>query len=60
MMLTHTSRWSHPPGNTVVPSGWQATVVNFDRDRSKPLPRLSWQVTPVSRMVQVCPPQRSP
>ena len=26
MMLTHTTRWSHPPGNPVVPSGWQATV----------------------------------
>lgn len=25
MMLTHTTRWSHPPGNAVVPSGWQAT-----------------------------------
>ena len=24
-MLTHTTRWSHPPGNAVVPSGWQAT-----------------------------------
>ena len=24
MMLTHT-RWSHPPGSTVVPSQWQAT-----------------------------------
>jgi hypothetical protein len=25
-MLTHTPRWSHPPGNTVVPSRWQATA----------------------------------
>ena len=25
MMLTHTTRWSHPPGNPVVPSGWRAT-----------------------------------
>ena len=25
VMLTHTSRWSHAPGNTVVPSRWQAT-----------------------------------
>lgn len=24
-MLTHTTRWSHPPGNPVVPSRWQAT-----------------------------------
>ncbi len=24
-MLTHTPRWSHPPGNAVVPSRWQAT-----------------------------------
>ena len=24
-MITHSSRWSHPPGNTVVPSPWQAT-----------------------------------
>ena len=24
-MLTHTTRWSHPPGNAVVPSPWQAT-----------------------------------
>ena len=24
-MLTHNSRWSHAPGNTVVPSRWQAT-----------------------------------
>lgn len=24
-MITHTIRWSHPPGNTVVPSRWQAT-----------------------------------
>ena len=23
-MLTHTPRWSHPPGNEVVPSPWQA------------------------------------
>lgn len=26
-MLTHTSRWSHPRGNEVVPSRWQATPV---------------------------------
>ena len=26
MMLTHTTRWSHPPGNAVVPSRWQAVV----------------------------------
>jgi len=25
-MLTHTPRWSHPPGNAVVPSRWQATL----------------------------------
>ena len=25
-MLTHTTRWSHPPGNAVVPSPWQATI----------------------------------
>jgi hypothetical protein len=25
-MLTYTTRWSHPPGNAVVPSPWQATV----------------------------------
>ena len=25
MMLTHTMRWSHAPGNPVVPSRWQAT-----------------------------------
>ena len=25
MMLRHTSRWSHAPGNTLVPSHWQAT-----------------------------------
>jgi len=25
-MLTHTTRWSHPPGNAVVPSPWQATA----------------------------------
>lgn len=24
-MLTNTHRWSHTPGNTVVPSRWQAT-----------------------------------
>jgi hypothetical protein len=24
-MITHTSRWSHPPDNTAVPSRWQAT-----------------------------------
>lgn len=24
-MLTHTTKWSHPPGNAVVPSPWQAT-----------------------------------
>ena len=24
-MLTHTTKWSHPPGNPVVPSRWQAT-----------------------------------
>jgi hypothetical protein len=24
-MLTHTPRWSHAPGNRVVPSRWQAT-----------------------------------
>ena len=27
-MLTHTIRWSHPPGNAVVPSPWQATGWN--------------------------------
>ena len=27
VMLTHTSRWSHAPGNAVVPSRWQATSV---------------------------------
>ena len=26
-MLTNTHRWSHAPGNTVVPSRWQATEV---------------------------------
>ena len=26
MMLSNTTRWSHPPGNAVVPSPWQATV----------------------------------
>ena len=25
-MLTHISRWSHAPGNAVVPSPWQATI----------------------------------
>lgn len=25
-MLTYTTRWSHPPGNAVVPSPWQATA----------------------------------
>ena len=25
MMLTNTTRWSHPPDNQVVPSPWQAT-----------------------------------
>ena len=25
-MLTHNPRWSHAPGNQVVPSRWQATV----------------------------------
>jgi hypothetical protein len=25
-MLTHNSKWSHPPGNKVVPSRWQATL----------------------------------
>lgn len=25
-MLTNTHRWSHTPGNTVVPSRWQATA----------------------------------
>ena len=25
-MLDNTSRWSHPHGNTVVPSRWQATL----------------------------------
>jgi hypothetical protein len=28
-MLTHTTRWSHAPGNAVVPSRWQATA-EFD------------------------------
>ena len=26
VMLTHTPRWSHAPGNQVVPSPWQATA----------------------------------
>ena len=26
-MINHTPRWSHPPGNAVVPSPWQATLV---------------------------------
>ena len=25
-MLDNTSKWSHPRGNTVVPSRWQATA----------------------------------
>ena len=25
MMLSNTTRWSHPPDNQVVPSPWQAT-----------------------------------
>lgn len=25
-MLTNTHRWSHTPGNAVVPSRWQATL----------------------------------
>jgi len=28
-MLIRTTRWSHPPGNTVVPSPWQATVLEW-------------------------------
>ena len=30
-MLTHTTRWSHPAGNAVVPSRWQATQVVMHR-----------------------------
>jgi len=31
VMLTDTSTWSHPRGNTVVPSRWQATAATcFD------------------------------
>jgi hypothetical protein len=29
-MLANTSRWSHPPGSTVVPSRWQATSARAD------------------------------
>jgi len=28
MMLSNTTRWSHPPDNQVVPSPWQATALN--------------------------------
>jgi hypothetical protein len=38
MMLTHTTRWSLPPGNTVVPSSWQAT------DTGEPMAVLYAQV----------------
>jgi lipopolysaccharide/colanic/teichoic acid biosynthesis glycosyltransferase len=31
-MLTHRTRWSHPPGNAVVPSGWQATLSRYADD----------------------------
>ena len=35
-MLTHTTRWSHPPGNAVVPSGWQATWPRPSRNLPTP------------------------
>ena len=40
-MLTHTSRWSHAPGNRVVPSRWQATQCSpLARGESISLTRL--------------------
>lgn len=32
-MLTNTHKWSHAPGNTVVPSRWQATIVLIETPR---------------------------
>ena len=29
-MLDNTSKWSHPRGNTVVPSRWQATYTTLN------------------------------
>ena len=38
-MLTNTHRWSHVPGNTVVPSRWQATELRIvSRDTEEPHP----------------------
>ena len=38
-MLTHTTRWSHPPSNAVVPCEWQATA-SADRRWGVLLPKL--------------------
>ena len=49
-MLTHTTRWSHPPGNAVVPSPWQATLhrrqpANFSSiDYRLHNPAFSWHL----------------
>ena len=61
-MLTHTTRWSHPPGNAVVPSPWQATVrvrlpfwryeLRWQRPLTPlptPLPRVSRDTAPALR-----------
>ena len=33
-MLTHNPRWSHAPGNQVVPSRWQATLMQDGLDQA--------------------------
>ena len=30
-MLAETTKWSHPLGNTVVPSPWQTTIASWKR-----------------------------
>ena len=39
-MLDNTSKWSHPRGNTVVPSRWQATRPSSRSTRATP--RWGW------------------
>ena len=49
-MLDNTSKWSHPRGNTVVPSRWQATALSDEslvewQETSKRDPRAVWALT---------------
>src|SRR4051794_36105415 len=59
-MLTHTPRWSHAPGNQVVPSRWQATSKYQARPgaRRGDLDKLDHPVTRVVEPVEATAPAR--